>query len=46
MHDYINKNNIDYIDFLDSQLPEDLSNIYSSSDYYSWQVTMRDYPEY
>ena len=29
--DYINKNNIDNIDFLDSQLPEDLSNIYSSS---------------
>ena len=29
--DYIKKNNIDNIDFLDSQLPEDLSNIYSSS---------------
>ena len=28
--DYINKNNIDNIDFLDSQLPDDLSNIYSS----------------
>ena len=30
-NDYINKNNIDCIQFLDSQLPEDLSKIYSSS---------------